>query len=244
MLSLLFSFLHHEFPNSLHLGIAITHQIITKISWRLIFLISICTSGSNESVSESWTMPAGAVGEAPSAWPGWQRAPRLTLSPCCGCPWCTFCNTGPQLSSPWWSHPSFSCCPHAMGCSGACWGGWPGDVHDPGCGCAAVLALPAVIQLQFSRHGALLPFAAASQHGAGPQWGSVLVSVKVLLSWMETKYFFLDKIPGVPWSVSFWTKKKDKGVTFLPPKRIAFTVSLIPNCAAISQGVLTSFPIF
>lgn len=106
---------------------------------------------------------------------GWQRAPRLTVSLCCGCPWGTFCNTGPQLSSPWWSigDPSLSGCPHAMGCSGALWRGWPGDIHVLGCGCAAVLALPAVIQLQFSKHGALLPFVAASQHDANPVWLSI-----------------------------------------------------------------------
>lgn len=111
-------------------------------------------------------------------------------------PWCTLCATGPQLSSPcgalgtppWLAvllrsdslgEPS---CPCAMGGSGACWWGWPGDIHGLGCGCAAVLGLPAVIQFQFLKHGGPLSFVAASQHGVNPQCGSVLVSVEVLLS--------------------------------------------------------------
>lgn len=73
---------------------------------------------------------------------------------------------------------------------------------------------PARVQFHCLKHGVLLPFAAASQHSVTPQCGSVLVSGEVLLSWMETKYCFLDKIPDVPWPLSFWTKKKDKGVTF------------------------------
>lgn len=174
-------------------------------------------------------------------------------------PWCTLCNPGPQLSSPWWScgTPSSagcaaqSCllggpsCPCAMGCSGRCSWGWPGGIGVLACGCAAVLGLPAVIHLQFLKHGALLSFAAASQHGVSPQCGSELVSVEVLLSWMETKYCFLHKIPGVPRPVSFQTKKKNKRmIFFFLQEIIAFNKSLIPNTVAISQGVLISFPIF
>lgn len=173
-------------------------------------------------------------------------------------PWCTLGNTGPQLSSPWWG----SGAPSLAGCAARGWLAWStklslrhGQLRSvlvglawwrscPGLWVCCCVGLPAVIQFQFLKHGPLLSSVAASQHCVSLQGGSVLVSVEVLLSWMETKHCFLDKIPAMPWPVSFRTKKKDKGVTFFPPKRIAFTISLIPNCAAISQGVLTSFPIF
>lgn len=110
------------------------------------------------------------------------RGPPDSLCPLAvDCPWCTLCSTGPQLSSPWWSSgsPSLAVLLRAACLEGQAvpvlWGTlelllglawWHWCVLA--CGCPALWGLPAVIHLQFLKHGALLSFVAASQHGVTP----------------------------------------------------------------------------